>query len=112
VELFRRGQVQIDGILCSGALRTRQTLGHLLESYSFRGKIEYKDEIYASSVSILNDLIRKVNLDSLLLIGHNPEIETLACVLTGQTLTMSTCRLAVINMENGSLEIFFRPKSP
>jgi len=106
---FQEKAFEIDGILCSGALRTRQTLDLLLEFYDYRGEIEYRDEIYASTVSTLKSLIRQVDLDSLLLIGHNPEIEALAGDLTGQSLIMPTCQLAVIDMEMGNLTIFTRP---
>jgi len=107
---FQKNAFKIDSILCSGAQRTRQTLDLLLESYDYQGEIEYKDEIYAASVSTLKNLVRQVNSDSLLLIGHNPEIEALAEDLTGQILIMSTCMLAVIDMEEGNLEIFTRPE--
>lgn len=103
---FQESAFEIDGILCSGALRTRQTLDLLLESYAYQGEIEYRDEIYASSATVLKDIISQVNLGSLLLIGHNPEIETLAGDLIGRALTMPTCQLAVIDMEEERLEIF------
>jgi len=103
---FQENAFEIDKILCSGALRTRQTLDLLLESFDYRGKIEYKDEIYASSVLTLKMLIRQAGADSLLLIGHNPAIETLAGDLTGEDLMMAPCRLAVIDMQKGRLEVF------
>ncbi len=109
-KFFQEKAFKIDGILCSGALRTRETLELLLESYHFRGEIEYRDEIYASSLSGLKELIRQSKWDSLLLIGHNPEIESLAGDLTGHTLTMPTCQLAVIDMVDGRLELFTRPE--
>lgn len=109
-EFFQENAFEIDGIFCSGAQRTRETLDLLLESYDYRGEIEYKDEIYAASVSTLKDLIRQADFDSLLMIGHNPEIEALAEDLTGEVLIMPTCMLAVINMEEGKLEIFTRPE--
>lgn len=107
---FQENAFAIDGILCSCALRTRQTLDLLLESYDYRGEIAYRDEIYASSVSTLKNLIRQANVDSLLLIGHNPELESLAGHLTDRYLIMPTCQLAVIDMEEGSLELFTRPE--
>jgi len=103
---FQENAFEIDKILCSGALRTRQTLDLLLEAYDYQGKIEYKDEIYTSSVLTLKMLIRQAGADSLLLIGHNPAIETLAGDLTGEDLMMAPCRLAVIDMQKGRLEIF------
>ncbi|MGB4610677.1 MAG: histidine phosphatase family protein [Saccharofermentanales bacterium] len=107
---FQEKAFEIDRIFCSGAQRTRETLDLLLESYAYQGEIEYMDEIYAASVYTLKGLIKQVNFDSLLLIGHNPEIEALAEDLTGQILIMPTCMLAVIDMETGKLEIFTRPE--
>ncbi|MGI6325459.1 MAG: SixA phosphatase family protein [Saccharofermentanales bacterium] len=107
---FQENAFKIDGMLCSGALRARQTLELLLALYAYLGKIEYRDEIYASSTSILKNLILEAELDHLLLVGHNPEISMLAGDLTGQALVMSTCQLAVIDMEKGRLEIFTRPE--
>lgn len=106
---FQENAFEIDKILCSGAVRTRETLDLLLDSYDHKGEIEYKDEIYASSVFGLKYLINKEEVDSLLLIGHNPEIEGLVSNLIGQFVIMPTCQLAVIDMEKGSLELFIRP---
>ena len=107
---FQENAFEIDRILCSGALRTRQTLDLLLESYDYRGEIEYSDDIYAGSVDTLKNLIRHAAVDSPFLIGHNPEIESLAGDLTDRHLIMPTCQLAVIDMEEGNLEIFTRPE--
>ncbi|MDI9498412.1 MAG: histidine phosphatase family protein [Bacillota bacterium] len=107
---FQEQGFEIDLILCSGAQRTRQTLELILEFYDYQGEIEYRDELYESSVSILQNLIRRAKSDTLLLIGHNPEMETLAGVLAGQVLIMPTCQLAVIDMEKECLELFTRPE--
>ena len=107
---FQEQAFKIDRIFCSGALRTRETLDLLLEFYDYRGEIEYRDEVYAASVYILKDIIREASVHSLLLVGHNPEIEILASDLTSQHLIMPTCQLAVIDMEEGRLELFTRPE--
>lgn len=109
-QFFQANNFQIDLILCSGALRTRETLELLLDHYDYQGEIEYQDEIYASSPSILEDLIDQADVETLLLIGHNPEIELLASSLSGEHLTMKTCQLAVIDMEQGRLELFTQPE--
>ncbi|NLI62053.1 MAG: histidine phosphatase family protein [Methanosarcinaceae archaeon] len=106
---FQEKGFDIDLILCSGALRTRQTLEILLEYYDYEEEIEFRDEIYAASVSALKNLILEANVNSLLVIGHNPELNMLADDLTGEFLTMPTCQLAVIDMKSGNLDIFIRP---
>ncbi|NLL91072.1 MAG: histidine phosphatase family protein [Ruminococcaceae bacterium] len=109
---FQEKAFKIDGIICSGAARTRQTLDLILEFYDYRGEIEYSDEIYASTVSVLKEIVLHAKYDSLLLIGHNPEIEALAGCLTDLDLIMPTCQLAVIDIKKRNLEIFIRPENP
>lgn len=106
---FQEQSFKIDRILCSGALRTRQTLELLLRSYDYGGEIEYMDDIYASSPAILKGIIRRQDCESLLLVGHNPELEELVFELSRQSFEMRTCHLAVIDMEDGRLEIFVGP---
>lgn len=106
---FQENAFKIDRILCSGALRTRQTLELLLNSYDYGGEIEYMDEIYASSPAILKGIVRRQDCESLLLIGHNPELEELVFELSRQSFAMRTCHLAVIDMEDGRLEMFVGP---
>ena len=109
---FQEKAFKIDGVLCSGAARTRETLDLLLEFYDYQGEIEYSDEIYASSVFVLKRIVLQAKCDFLLLIGHNPEIENLAGDLTGLDLIMPTWQLAVIDMKQRKLEIFTRPEKP
>jgi phosphohistidine phosphatase len=70
-------------VLCSPAARTRQTADLFLEKCRFVGEIEYRDEIYLAEPNILVDLIRRQSpCSTLLIIGHNPGLESLVGLMT------------------------------
>jgi phosphohistidine phosphatase len=70
-------------VLCSSALRTRQTLDLL--ALGDRPVVRIEDVLYAASASTLLGRLRLVEDDvgSVLLIAHNPGIQDLARSLTG-----------------------------
>jgi phosphohistidine phosphatase len=74
-----------DLVLCSSARRARDTLGLAIGEWKPRPGIEYSDELYMASPGRLLQAVQAVSVDirRLMLIGHNPGIETLAFDLTG-----------------------------
>jgi phosphohistidine phosphatase len=70
-------------VLCSTALRTRQTLELLLPAWPKRPSIRYERELYLAEWPQLLAALKKAPLRAspLLLIGHNPGIEQLAVAL-------------------------------
>ena len=72
-----------DFVLCSSAARTKATLSALLESFTDRPATDYTAEIYRGSQVDYLDLIREVDdaHESVLLVGHNPVIPSLAASL-------------------------------
>jgi phosphohistidine phosphatase len=72
-----------DRVLCSPSLRTRQTLDHLLSVLTGpgkRGAVAFEPAIYEATPQDLLELIRSTppEISSLLLIGHNPSMASLA----------------------------------
>ncbi|WP_321395679.1 histidine phosphatase family protein [Emcibacter sp.] len=69
-----------DYILCSPAVRTRQTLKNLKQHLDQKVPVCYPDGLYLAQPSMVLDMIRGVDnkYDTLLLIGHNPTINLLA----------------------------------
>jgi phosphohistidine phosphatase len=63
-------------VLCSPARRTRETL----EGVSPSGEVRIEDELYGASGTELLERLRDVpdEVESVMLIGHNPAIEELA----------------------------------
>lgn len=73
-------------VLCSSALRTRETLAAILPVLEGEVEIRIEDGIYGAGVDALLARLSDVpdSLPSVLLIGHNPSIHELALTLAGR----------------------------
>lgn len=71
---------QPDLVLCSSAVRTRQTWQHALTAGGEAGEVRYLDEIYEGSLGQLLGVVRQTpeEVASLMLIGHGPGLPSLA----------------------------------
>jgi len=74
-----------DRILASPAVRVMETLGEVEDGYGAALTPAFDETIYLASTETLLDLIRAVDdaAQSLLVVGHNPGLESLALLLTG-----------------------------
>jgi phosphohistidine phosphatase len=70
-------------VLCSPAVRTRETLAKVLEQTGFV-EASYEDAIYEATPGDLIDLLAAQPADAspLLMVGHNPGFEQLLALLT------------------------------
>ena len=121
-EFIEEKGIDFDLVLVSTALRTRQTIELVKERANFRGEVRYDERIYEASVSQLLEVIGQVDSDreSVLLVGHNPGIEDLLALLTGEHQRMTTANFAKVNLKatnwsanlsnTGTLEWIVRPK--
>lgn len=75
----------VDRVLCSSAVRARETLAGIQPALSDAAELEILDTIYLASSSELLDALRSspASTTSLLLVGHNPGIGELATSLAG-----------------------------
>jgi phosphohistidine phosphatase len=101
-----------DVILCSSAVRTRQTLSLLIEQWentrltnpSFvLPKTRIEDKLYLASDSDILSIARSVlngtpieDTYSLMVLGHNPGLEILASTLSGTSIEMPTGAIAIL----------------
>lgn len=78
----QRTSIQL--VLCSSAVRTRQTLDHILGSIG-SPEVRIEPGIYHAGVRELSDLLRGVDerIGSVLVLGHNPTMQALAEFLVG-----------------------------
>lgn len=69
----------VELILCSGALRTRETLDHVAAALPRQARVEYDDRIYGADVDELLSILREVDpaAESVMVIGHNPTMHGL-----------------------------------
>lgn len=107
-EHFAAQRIEPDLVLCSTAVRTRETYGRLeLEDVPVR----YEPAVYAASAGELLALLRAVpdQVGSVLVIGHNPGLEDLALLLARPSaerdalaVKFPTGALATLEFENGA----------
>jgi phosphohistidine phosphatase len=73
----------LDLVLCSSAVRTRETMDLVFADYRVRPRSIIEDELYAASPEKLMERLHRLDEDDLnvLLIGHNPGIHELAVTL-------------------------------
>jgi len=121
-EVIEEKGIDFDLVLVSTALRTRQTIELVKERAKLRGEVRYDERIYEATVSQLLEVISQVDNDrkSVLLVGHNPGLEGLLTLLTGEDVRVTTANLAKIkikatkwsaNLANkGTLDWIVRPK--
>lgn len=90
--------ILLDAILCSTAVRARQTAAGLLKKYTFEGEVQYFDDLYQAGpetiISILNRLPEKV--DSAMVIGHNPGMDDFLELVCDECGHMPTACVAYI----------------
>jgi len=67
-------------ILSSCALRAQQTTDLLAEKISFKGEKYYLQELYLTGLNAIKEIIhiQDDSVDSIFLIGHNPQLHELA----------------------------------
>ena len=91
-------------VLCSPALRTRQTLDLMLPAFRLKQEdCVFVNEIYEASPGELLDAIVQhgLNTEHLMVLGHNPGLEYLVAMLNGgDRLRMATCAVGVFDMLN------------
>lgn len=121
-KLMKQKNINPDLILSSPAKRAACTAELVKEHGNLSAEISYEKRIYDASAYDLLTVLSSIDdsIESLLLVGHNPGLEDLLRVLTGQTHRMPTAALAKISLninawqqisENfGKLEFLIKPK--
>ncbi len=117
-----KNHLQPELILSSPAERAKQTAILIKENAQIGGEIRYDERIYEASPSRLLEIVSEQNdeIESVMLVGHNPGLEGLLKILTDETQTMPTAALAVIDLKigkwseitssKGNLRTLIRPK--
>jgi phosphohistidine phosphatase len=123
---LRDERIVPDLVLSSPSVRTQETLERV--GVGERSKVQIEDEIYGASEDDLLEVLRRVpdEVDSVMLIGHNPSLQALAVTLAGEGSEISgmrqkfpTAGLATLDFDGGwrqlapgvaELASFVRPK--
>jgi phosphohistidine phosphatase len=74
---------EIDLVLCSSAVRTRETAELALADLTPAPKIRYEDGLYLASRTALMQRLREIDerYEAVMVIGHNPGLQELALAL-------------------------------
>ena len=90
-------------ILCSSAVRARQTVELVIEAGGLNGELQIRDELYlASPRTYLALLLETAEAhETVMVVGHNPGLQELLNELTGNHLRMPTAALAQITPCSG-----------
>ncbi|HEV7680567.1 MAG TPA: histidine phosphatase family protein [Pyrinomonadaceae bacterium] len=93
--------LKFDLVLCSTAVRASETAELAIAAAGLKTTVRYDKRIYEAAPLRLLEVVREVETEtvSLLLIGHNPGLEDLLKLLTGQNVPMATCSLAKLDLE-------------
>lgn len=96
-----------DRVLCSTAIRTRETLACVVESAGWKDvPVEYVDSLYLAAVSTARRVINSHADETsiLMVIGHEPTMSGLVRELSGSEVEMRTATLAMMRTPTGHAE--------
>ena len=90
-----RNRIEPAQILCSPSRRTHETLERMGETFGATIPTRFEKGIYLADVSaLLRRLKRLGDVDSVMIVGHNPGLQSLAWVLVGSGEEAIRARLA------------------
>jgi phosphohistidine phosphatase len=122
-ELLKEKHLLPDLVLTSTAERARSTAELAAREAGYQSSVELVPELYLAEPPAYLDALRRLGKDAerVLVVGHNPGIETLLFRLTGQAEHMPTAALAECELPisswselgsevKGTLQNVWRPK--
>ncbi len=100
-ELILKKHFEIDYVLSSPANRAKQTANLVKEYGKIESAIKFEDRIYEAGVQTLEMIAAGFdeNYQSVMIVGHNPGLESFIGFLTGEMCAMPTAALAIIDLE-------------
>lgn len=85
-KFLKKENIIPDFIISSHSERTKQTLDLVLKELDKKIKLKFDEVIYENEEKKIINLITKVecNVNTLMIVGHNPSIETMVSIFTGK----------------------------
>jgi phosphohistidine phosphatase len=83
-------------ILASPAKRVTQTVDGMLEKMNYKGKVEYINSLYLAEPSAYLSTLQTISdkYERVMVVGHNPGLEGLLQILSGQVESLPTASIA------------------
>jgi phosphohistidine phosphatase len=99
-ELLKDEDLIPDFILCSSAVRAHRTALLVAKACGYQGEIQPTRELYLAEPEAYIEVLCQVDekYARVLVVGHNPGLESLIQALTGEALAMPTAALAYIEL--------------
>jgi len=93
--------LEFDLVLCSTAIRARETIDLVSKYAKLRTELRFDERIYEATVAQLVEVISEVDNDrkSVLLVGHNPGFEDLVHLFSWADYRFPTASLAKIKLK-------------
>lgn len=118
---IKKQKVSLDLVLSSPAIRARETIEIVLKTAKVQTELRYDQRLYEASPLVLIEVITQIEEEKkcVMLVGHNPGIETLLEMLTGGISHVTTATCARIDLKakwtkaleaQGSLAWLVKPK--
>ena len=100
-KLIREQELPLDLVLCSTAIRARQTWERVARKSRLEPKLEFSDGLYHCSVAAFGEHLRKADSSAgaVMLVGHNPGMEEFLAQLVGHQEPFPTGALARLELE-------------
>lgn len=85
-------------IISSPAVRARMTVDAIVAAMQYHGEVNYFESFYLAEPTVYFDLLRTLPdpIERVLLMGHNPGLEAVVQVLSGQVVPLPTAAIAHI----------------
>ena len=97
-ELVREHGLIPDVVISSDAVRARLTAEAVAETARYAGQILLDRRLYMAGPADIRSLLRRVpdKAETVMIVGHNPGLEDLVALLTGERQDLPTAALAQI----------------
>lgn len=98
--LLREQDLIPDIILCSPTVRARKTAKAVSEGSGYEGEIKIHADFYPGDPDTFIETFYSLpdQIDSVMIVAHNPGLEELLYVLTGESARMPTSALAQVSL--------------
>lgn len=90
-----------DVVLSSSARRAHQTAEAVVDECGCTGEIQLSAELYGGGPEAYLEALRNLpgSVDCALVVGHNPDLEELVDILTGESVRLPTAGLAHLELD-------------
>ena len=99
--MIRHRQIKPDVVLCSTAVRAKETIRICLEEAALQPPVQFSPELYHCDPSQFVAQLRNVDdtANTVLMVGHNPGLELFLQQLTGEAYPFPTAAMAMLELE-------------